>query len=366
MRNQIENKLALIRKIWADYIWEFKFCNDHVKFTEDVKSNYFADILNYFNDSIIVLYSSFSNFENLDTFERSISFLQTIYVHQDLIEESLHIFKCGILKGHLQKDDNYLINREIRNELVGHPIRKEIVNHQLRLKSSTIFHYYDSGKDNIAYVKYHIDNRYQGELVSHSKKEVLFRHEAFLIKYLDKIIDQCFHILKKFKKKVLAMEKARLVAPFEKVVQFISDSFEKFAHEDYFYKKHLLLNIYPRIKEHKRYKIAIDTYYAHLEVHLHETILDINNILGIIEKNPKPTITDDFYDARDTLGYHYELSKLLTKRELNFKFASQILARKCSENNLVLNELNHMRDNLNSDLECYCSYNFIVTNLGKK
>lgn len=367
MRNQINNKLDLIRKIWVNYIWEFKFCNGHIKFTEDIKSNYFADILNYFDDSIVVLYASFLNSENLDTFERSISFLQTIYIHQDLIEESLHIFKCGISKGDLLKDDDYLINREIRNELIGHPIRKEKIDHKLRLKSSTIFHYNDSGKDKIAYLKYHISNGYQGELISHSKKEILSRHEVFLIKYLNQIIDRCFLILRKFKKKVLAMEKARLSAPFEKVVEFISNSFEKFTYEDYFYKKDLLLKIYCKKNEHQRYKTAIETYYSHLEVHLHETILDINSMLGEADRDPKSTtITNDFYDARNTLEYHNELSKLVTKRNLNFRFASRILARKCSENHLVLNELSHMENNLESDLEYYCSYNLIVVNLGAK
>ena len=139
MRDVLDKKLDKISDFWNNYIWEYKFCNSKIKFTPDVQSNYFGDILRYFSDTFNLIY----NHKKADTFsdniETSISFLQAIYIQQDFIEELLHIFKCNVDKGDLKKDTNYSINRELRNELVGHPIRKSDINGTRQLLSSTIF-----------------------------------------------------------------------------------------------------------------------------------------------------------------------------------------------------------------------------------
>jgi len=109
MRETFEKKLHKISDIWNFYIWDYKFCNSKIKFTPDVKSNYFGDILNYFSDTFNLIYNSRKTETFSENIERSISFLQAIYIQQDFIEELLYIFKCDLHKGDLKKDLNYSI-----------------------------------------------------------------------------------------------------------------------------------------------------------------------------------------------------------------------------------------------------------------
>jgi hypothetical protein len=185
MKKIIKEKLRSIRKIWRLYIWDYKYCYKDTAYSEVLKSNYFADILNYFEDTIDIFYSTSKSKARLKNFEKVTTFLQTIYVHQDLIEETLRIFKTGIVKGNLQKNENYSINREIRNELIGHPLRFIDIGGKRRLLSSTLFHPELSGKHGIVYEKYHIKRDYSLEKVTHSKSKITKRHELFLNYYLD-------------------------------------------------------------------------------------------------------------------------------------------------------------------------------------
>lgn len=124
MKSDVENKLHRIANIWNHFIWEYKFCSQKIKFSEDVKSNYFGDILGYFQDTFDIIFTERNTKSYVDRFSYHMSLLQAIYIQQDFIEELLIIFKCGVDKGELKKDEDYSVNREIRNELVGHPIRK--------------------------------------------------------------------------------------------------------------------------------------------------------------------------------------------------------------------------------------------------
>lgn len=172
MKKNIEKKLSKIADIWNNYIWEYRECNKHIKFTAEAKTNYFGDILGYFNDTFDIVFSFDTSTSN--SFEKNISLLQTIYVHQDFIEELLELFKCEINKGDLKKDPNYSINRDLRNELIGHPFRK------LRGKfiSSTLFSYHPE-KGHLEYLRYHVDNNYQFEKKSYKISEIVERHEAY-------------------------------------------------------------------------------------------------------------------------------------------------------------------------------------------
>ena len=46
-----KNKLDRIAEIWNHYIWKYKYCNKQIKFNDDLRTNYFGDILNYFSDT---------------------------------------------------------------------------------------------------------------------------------------------------------------------------------------------------------------------------------------------------------------------------------------------------------------------------
>ena len=95
-----------------------------------------------------------------------------------------------------------------------------------------------------------------------------------------------------------------------------------------------------------------------------------------IENNDveKPIFDINFVDAsqisRDNIErpvtYHYELGKLATKRNpMDFNFFGGCLRRKCSENELVLNELDHMESNIYNDIEYFTAYRLICTELNE-
>src|SRR5574339_176342 len=92
----METVIELLEKItrtWNNYFWRYKFCQDRINFTEEIKTNYYGDILSYFNETL----SSISDIKHETEFKKSIfqaiGVLQTIYAHQDLIDELLYIFK---------------------------------------------------------------------------------------------------------------------------------------------------------------------------------------------------------------------------------------------------------------------------------
>lgn len=167
MENNTIEKLDKIADIWNNFILEYKFCNNKIKFNDEIKTNYFGDILGYFYDTFSLIYNIPKSSDS-SKFSFYISFLQAIYVQQDFVEELLYIFNCNKNKSDLKNDINYSKNREIRNELVGHPIRK--ING--KFISSTLFSYH-SKDDEIEYLRYHIDNNYSFEKV---KATILIIH----------------------------------------------------------------------------------------------------------------------------------------------------------------------------------------------
>ncbi|MBE2189612.1 MAG: hypothetical protein IAE98_09105, partial [Candidatus Kapabacteria bacterium] len=173
MRIEVEDKLDRIADIWNYFIWDYKFCSSKIKFNEDVRTNYFGDILGYFKDTLDIVFSDKKYTNYADKFSFTISFLQSIYIQQDFTQEMLEIFKTGTDKGKLKQDETYYLNRDLRNELIGHPIRKAEIpigefdnkecdfcgkpltkpKNKLALLSSTIFSYQEK-EDEIQYLLY--------------------------------------------------------------------------------------------------------------------------------------------------------------------------------------------------------------------
>ncbi len=379
MQDLIEKKLDKIADIWNSFILEYKFCNSKIKYTEDIKSNYFGDILHYFSDTFYIIFKDSTPSNFLENFETSISFLQAIYVQQDFIEELLLIFKCNVLNGDLQLDKNYKINRDIRNELVGHPIRKskfldQATNkNKLRLLSSALFsNHFTPG--NISYIRYHRDNNYKQESISHAKKDILARHLAFLDRHFDIILNKLGSILKSFYKKIEEIEKVVDNAPFEKVISVVSQSFEFTFHSEPLFKPNLLLEAYVKKDIHIRYSNAIEYFIAGLKTSINETK---NTITGFLNKDYlkpfEPAIPPGTplkikiqANPKVSVSYHYELSKLSEKRKpIDFNFFASLLREKCREKHEVLRELDFMEINLENDLEYYCSYHHIKNLLGR-
>lgn len=59
MENNTIEKLDKIADIWNNFILEYKFCNKKIKFNDEIKTNYFGDILGYFyiTPKMILIYS---------------------------------------------------------------------------------------------------------------------------------------------------------------------------------------------------------------------------------------------------------------------------------------------------------------------
>ena len=111
MNHKILGKLDRITDIWNHYIWVYQFCSSKVKFNDDVKTNYFGDLLGYFKDTFEIVYSEKRPTSFSDKFSYTMSFLQAIYIQQDFVQEMLEIFKTGIDKKQLMKVTTYSTNK---------------------------------------------------------------------------------------------------------------------------------------------------------------------------------------------------------------------------------------------------------------
>ncbi len=127
--------------------------------------------------------------------------------------------------------------------MVGHPIRKEDINGTRQLLSSTIFSN-STDVTQISYLRYHIDNNYKFEEISHSREDILKRHNDFLMFYFDAIIQKLKKISNLFKKRIEEIQKVVETAAFESIIKIVSNSFEYIFKMDYIYKPHILLQTY--------------------------------------------------------------------------------------------------------------------------
>jgi hypothetical protein len=382
MDKNINKKLLIISEVWNQYIPNYRFCNDRIKFTPDVQSNYFADILRYFFDSLEIINLNTETKTFTEHFERTISFLQAVYIQQDFIEELLHIFKCNINKGHLKQDLNYSINRKIRNELIGHPISRNPDSKQF--VSSTIFSN-STSSDNIEYIRYHIDNCYKFEKLKYSKKEIIQRHLDFLNFYLDKIILRQRTILTQFCKKLDVILKVINLNNFEDILTISSHSFEFFSKTNYLYKKDSLLEIYNSKRLlHERYEYVLTLFLEELKDSITETKEEIQQLIDKINSINLPNIDieilfEGIYEE-DTLviqditkkteddrrfqynSLQYAMSKISDK---DFGF-STIIEDTFPEDKSIFIEIENMRNNMENDLEYYCSYYYLGNLLQQK
>lgn len=377
MKSTTEYKLKQVTDIWNYFILDYKFCSNKVKFNSDVKTNYFGDILGYFSDTIDIVFTE-SNYHNYpDKFVFTISFLQAIYVQQDLIQEMLEIFKTGIEKGDLKKDPTYSINRGLRNELVGHPIRK----FEGRLMSSTLFSY-QAKNDEIQYLRYHADNNFDFETKTFKIPEIQIRHKEFLEKYLDIILEKLKTILNEYLNELNKLENVIKKNDFKTILKLAELYFEAIFKSEYLYEKLTLLELYDRREEHLRYKKYIDKFYSDLRTQLQDKRKFVQEVFepkpiinSSTEKKGFPEIQIVFTKSSkrnknkkpEKETYIYELSKIATRRNpSDFDFFGGMLRDKCEKNHLIVSELEHMKNNIFNEIEYYTSFNLICEELDEK
>jgi len=374
MKTTVEDKLDRIADIWNYFIWDYKFCSNKIKFNEDVKTNYFGDILGYFKDTIDIVFTSNKYSNYTEKFFFTISFLQAVYIQQDFIQEMLEIFKTGIDKGALKKDPTYYINRDLRNELVGHPIRKFEDN----LISSTLFSYQEK-EDEIQYLRYHKDNNFKFESKTYKIAEIQERHREFLEKYFDEILLKLKSILEEYLSELDKLENVMDKHDFKTVLKLVELYFEAIFKSNFVYDKVSLSKIYDRRNEHIRYQNFIDKFYNDLRTAIAEKRNSVKDVFEkkVIDKTSfdslsLPKIEIVFASSDDTEEvkkprqetYHYEIGKIATNRNsMDFDFFGCILKAKCKSNDLVLGELEHMEQNISDEIEYYTSLRLICLEL---
>lgn len=374
MEQEIENKLNLISDIWNHFIFEYTFCKKYVKFDEEFETNYFGDIIGYFQDTNEIISNPSSVNSHIDRFANQISLLQSIYVQQDLIEELLRLFKLKDNKGSLKTDPNYSINRDIRNELVGHPIRR--LNGNGHLISSCLFGY-DQSSEKLTYLKYHRNNNFEFESMEILISDIKSRHKQFVLTYFDKIINKLEKLLLKFIKEINILENLIDKKSFEEILKISEVFFETIFNSNKMYDKESLLKIYARKEEHNRYKNFIDQFYKDLRDDIKNTKNHVGELFDKKTNTEKlelkvPIFNIQFVNSDNSsysidkrpITYHYELGKLLVKKSISeFKFHSNCLKDKCLDNKIILQELIHMESNFYDDIEYYTAFRVIYNEL---
>ncbi|HPT14233.1 MAG TPA: hypothetical protein PK796_05540 [Bacteroidales bacterium] len=353
--------LERITTSWNHFFLYHKFCQDQINFNEEVRTNYFGDILSYFTDTLTFLFNpEFEKDFNKSVFQ-AIGILQIIYSQQDLIDELLYIFKLQ-QSTKLDKEPN----RKIRNELIGHPIRRQPRGpHEL---ISSVFYGKEFMNGTIHYVLYSKDNKYSGEEYQFQLIEIIDNHKIFVEKYLTKIWRKIQKILKQFQSEILKLDKlVKGGIEFENLVRLTEQRFDRIQIENYLFKPTILINCHERRDEHVRYKNVTQLFLSTLIQFLLETKDNIDSLLinkHIIEKVLESEMEisfDPIIGQEETiiLGnnlLNYQFSKLFSKHPI---YGVSYFKKKFQNDEEIMEELNNMESNFSSELEYYSSYEYL-------
>lgn len=323
----IKKKLSIINEYWNKYYFSKQFFQKKINFTKDVQTNYYGDLNNYFGDTLNLV-KEFEPIKNIDDYiSKAIVLLQTIYVHQDLIDELLYIFK---LESSKIQDKNP--NREMRNELIGHPIRKK----GKVLKSSILFALHKELSNDLNYTKYSANNGFHPEEKTYSVKGIIENHKFFLNLYLDKIIEKIKKEESSYNKKLTSIFQIPLGNQFDFIDHFDKNLLSEIST---IFETDNLKYYYENQDKHERYKYAIKLYKEALKQAIDES-------QSIIKT----------YDFKSSMLEQYDIEQLYKKDKI---FNIDFYIKKYNYNKKILEELLHMKKHIKSDVEYYASLEYI-------
>jgi hypothetical protein len=362
----VNETLEKITDSWNYYFWKNKFCQNRINFNEEIKTNYYGDILSYFNDTLVLLTDIKPEKEFNKSILQAIGILQLIYTHQDLIDELLYIFK---LPQSIKADKNP--NRDIRNELIGHPIRRKPKGNEL---ISSVFFGREFKNGTIHYILYTKANNFSGKEVLCSLKSIVESHELFLEKYVRIILNKIETVLRQLQKKLTDLE--ILIdknVDFYKILKLVDQYFNSVYKENYLFKREILIRCFEKQQEHPRYGLGIKLFIDTLKEYISETISNIDELFSKKEKqfdnDTTETIITYSTEAEENFvpstsnHLHYELSKLFDKHPV---VGIDYFKRKFHDDKQLLEELLNMEHNTNDDLEFYSSYEYLQSLLKEK
>lgn len=357
---KVKGKLEKITNAWNYYFLKNRFCQSHINFTEEVRTNYYGDILSYFNDTLMLLEDTKPEMEFGKSIFQAFGLLQIIYTHQDLIDELLYIFKLP----QSTKEDKET-NRRLRNELVGHPIRRLPGNNEL---ISSVFFGRDFKQGTIHYVLYSKEDQFSGKDVKCSVLDLILDHKNYLEKYLNQIWNKVLIILNRFKKRLAEIELlANKNLQFGNLLNLVSYYFESIFKENYLFEKELLLVCFNKRNEHPRYAFAINLFLDTLKDYIRETINNINVYIFNEDTVSSLVIAEAIAvgageeKSQNWIKYphlSYELSKLFERNHPLFNVAS--FQRQFPHDVELLDELANMEKHVRNDLEYYSSYEYLT------
>jgi hypothetical protein len=362
----INESLEKVTDSWNNYFWRNKFCQNHINFTSEIKTNYYGDILSYFNNTLVLLTDIKPEKEFNKSILQAIGILQLIYTHQDLIDELLYIFKLP----RSTKDDKNP-NRDIRNELIGHPIRRKLKGNEL---ISSVFFGREFKNGTIHYILYTKENNFSGKEVLCTLKSIIDSHQQFLKKHVRIILNKIEKVLRQLQKKLTELEiLIHKNVDFYKLLKLVDQYFNSIYKENYLLEREILTTCFEKQQEHPRYKVGINIFLDTLKDYIPETIKNIDELFSEEEMHfdktsPEVIITysnegETNFVPSSSNHLHYELSKLFDKHPV---YGIDYFKRKFHDDEQIIGELINMENNVNDILEYYSSYEYLCILLKKK
>ncbi|RQO75595.1 hypothetical protein DBR43_09670 [Pedobacter sp. KBW06] len=360
---KIQGRIKNISDIWMRYFLEYKACNSEINFTEEIQNNYLADVFIYLRDTLEFMNEAGNTNDAMKNVFNAIGVLQTLYTHQDLIDELLIVFKMQKSSGDYKK-----INRDIRNELIGHPIRRR--NNQF---ISSVFFGRGFSNSEIKYVLYKNESRFQGKTMTFAWADILARHFDFLDHYLDLIWKRIFKILKDFQKKLIGFSSLIDTIPFEKVIDLAEHRFEIIFRHNEAYTKEFLLECEQKRLEHERYGFLKKLFKQELKDCVNETIECLNEIINPGAKtatepelelpffefcevtDPSEIIDEEFSRFNTVFDLGYEFSKLYEDHDVG---GIKYFMENYGEDPVIMAELKIMKKHKDTPLFA-CAFEYL-------
>jgi hypothetical protein len=346
-------KLRLIQNVWSHYFWEIKFCQNRIKFTDEEKVNYIADLLNYFEDTLYLL-SEFKEKDNYrEALYESVAVLQFMYIQQDLMGELKIVFKLPT--GNADKQ----FVRTLRNELTGHPISRDT-----KGLVSSVFVTPATNFRILQYERYHRENDFKYSIVTYDWSKIFEAHSNYLEVSFSELQSKTAKILKEYKKTLIEKSSNFSKLNIYNLVKVTEQLIEDYFKQSYLLTKHNILYCFNSIDKHPRYKNAIELFTSSVREFVSDRINDINSTLNdlgfpntierVIDKENKSL--SENHDDRTLIDYHYYFSKLHNKHQV---FNVDYFISQFKDDSEIMEELLNMKMFESNDAEYYSSYEYL-------
>lgn len=363
-----KEKLSIITEIWNNYILEEPYFQSKIKYDDEVQKNYYGEIMHYISDTINSLTVCEHKLDFNESIFRHIGLLQIMYVHQDLVDEILKIYRLQTSNGSDRK-----IIRDLRNELIGHPISR---GKKGKLNSST-FWGGETTPNIINYIKYINGDISQSSNIKHDINDILLLHNKYLNKYFDQILSKQSNLLHKYMKELNNLmylinkqpRDIKLIHERSKVLVYRIFSFSISLNDEN------IIYALENLGRGKRYKYFINYYVDEIIDIIIEQQELISNLVSKIKDKELKKVESEVKDSPVKISYinststklnipepsryagkNYYLSKISERRY--YEDIATMIKMFC-DNPEIVTELKNMQTNYNNDNEYYLSYEYL-------